>query len=126
LINFDAMNANQYSEHEQDLFLDKALKEAGMPEMPDTFTDQLMVKVEKRQNARIVFNEFLIKTAIAAGLLLLISLLIFLPEFSDQKQQALELLRNRRLLISAGIIILFTYTADQLVLRYLMKTRKRG
>jgi hypothetical protein len=84
-----------------------------------------MVKGEKRQNARIVFNEFLIKTAIAAGLLMLISLLIFLPEFNDQKQQAIGLLKNRQILISAAVIILFTYTADQLVLQYFLKTRKR-
>jgi hypothetical protein len=120
------MNQNDDQEKRMEQFLDRMLKEPDMPAMPDTFTDKLMVKVEKRQNARIVFNEFLIKTAIAAGLLMLISLLIFLPEFSDQKQMAIDQLKNPQALIYAAVVVLFTYTADQLVLRYLMKMRKRG
>lgn len=125
MVKFDPMNQNDDQEKRMEQLLDRMLKEPDMPAMPDTFTDKLMVKVEKRQNARIVFNEFLIKTAIAAGLLMLISLLIFLPEFSDQKQQAIGLLKNRQILISAAVIILFTYTADQLVLQYFLKTRRK-
>jgi len=125
MVKFEPMNQNDDQEKRMEQLLDRMLKEPDMPAMPDTFTDKLMVKVEKRTNARIVFNEFLLTTAIAAGLLMLISLLIFLPEFNDQKQQAIGLLKNRQILISAAVIILFTYTADQLVLQYFLKTRKK-
>lgn len=94
--------------------------------MPENFTDRLMIRVEKRHAARRVWNEFLIKTLIAFVLLLLISGLIFLPEFSHQKAQAHRLLENRTLLIYTGVIILFTYIADQLVLRYFLNVKKRG
>jgi hypothetical protein len=39
---------------------------------------------------------------------------------------AIDQLKNPQALIYAAVVVLFTYTADQLVLRYLMKMRKRG
>ncbi len=112
-------------EPQMDQLISRAMRDTSVPEIPADFTDRLMGIVEKRKAARQVWNEFLIKTLIALALLILISGLIFLPEFSHQKEQAQQLLENRTLLIYAGIIILFTYTADQLILRYFLRVRKR-
>ena len=109
---------------ELDDLITEALKEKPERELSLSFTDTLLEKVERRLRWQELLQAFAVKTAIVAGtfIIILVSLL-FLSRASENSFLIL-LKSNWQIITGTGILVLFTFFADQVILKYYTKNRE--
>lgn len=104
--------------NELDRLIREALKEKPEWELSLTFTDTLLEKVEKRLWWREVIQAFAMKTAIVVGTLAILLVILILPSRDTSNPFLTLLLDNWQLVTGIGLLVLFTFFSDQVLLKY--------
>ncbi len=104
--------------NELDRLIQEALKEKPEWELSRTFTDTLLEKVEKRLWWREVIQAFAMKTAIVVGTLVILLIILILPSRDTSNPFLTLLLDNWQLVTGIGLLVLFTFFSDQVLLKY--------
>lgn len=113
-------HADNFS-HDLDSLIREAMVEPPLHPLPDSFTDRLMAKVEKRIWWKEVLTEFGFKLLITGGTLLLVILLFIIPGWS-KSFPLFGFIANYWQLFTTGILLtLLTFSIDQILLKYLFR-----
>ena len=104
----------------------KTLSNAPVPKIPDSFTDKLMARIERRVAAKQVLGEFLLKAAISVLLIAFASGVVFIPAFGDFLDTITGLAEHRVAILYITIIIAFTLLFDQVILRFMLRISHPG
>jgi len=112
------MSPEKEQMNELDRLIQEALKEKPEWELSRTFTDTLLEKVEKRLWWREVIQAFAMKTAIVVGTLVILLIILILPSRDTSNPFLTLLLDNWQLVTGIGLLVLFTFFSDQVLLKY--------
>lgn len=108
---------------ELEALITEALKEKPERELSITFTDTLLRKVEKRLTWRELIREFAMKTGIAAAALIILAICLIFPIRESANPYLLLVRDNWQLVTGVGILILFTFFSDQVLLKVYSRQR---
>ena len=107
-----------------DGILDEAFETFPDIDLPPSFTDDLVRRIEKRLTWQMLLTEFGLKIALVTGALLVVIAALLFP-FKNIDAPFIDFLyRHWQIAASIGAISFFTFLFDQVVLRYLIH-RKR-
>ncbi|TSA26065.1 MAG: hypothetical protein D4R67_08670 [Bacteroidetes bacterium] len=117
------MNPDSNPWNELDALILETLKEKPERELPLTFTDTLLRKVERQLTWRELVREFAVKTGIVTGTLLVLILCLILPVRETTNPFLLLLADHWKIVSGVIFLILFTFFSDQVLLKFYTKQR---
>jgi hypothetical protein len=115
------MNAERKEEERIELLISEALGTEPSFQLSPDFTDRLVKKLERHLAWKEIFSEFAAKIGIVTGILIILLICLFLPFLKEGNPFLIFLAQNRPLVLSAGLVALFIFFADQVLLRYLFR-----
>jgi len=101
-----------------DELITAALKEKPGKELSHSFTDDLLIKIEKRLRWHELLQEFALKTGIVAGALMILLVFLFFPAREISKPFLMLLSENWQIVTGGFILLLFTGFIDQVLLKF--------
>lgn len=110
---------------ELDPIIDDILRVPPDLMIPDSFTDDLVKKLERQIYWRELLSEFGIKIALAAGALIILMICLIFPARYDPRPWIDWILRNGLWISGLVGIVIFTILFDQILLKYMLRTHKR-
>ena len=112
-----------------DQLIDKALSTPPEWEMPDTFTECLMQRLEKRIALRDILFDFGLKIAILIGVIFILAVVLYLTNWDKPLDDIVlvRLILENIVPIAMGLVgIAFTFFIDQVLLRFFSRRRDLG
>jgi len=104
--------------------LDDALREFPDIQLPPTFTDRLMQKLEKKLAWHELFAEFGMKIGLVIGALAVLTAVLIFPCKNSDVPIFSYLVRNWHIVATLTVIFLFTFFFDQVFLRFLFRRNR--
>jgi len=101
-----------------DALILETLKEKPERELSYLFTDTLLQKVERRLRWRELFREFALKVGIVTGSLIILLLCLIFPGREASRPFLTLLTANWQLVTGFGLLVLFTFFSDQVLLKF--------
>ena len=106
---------------ELDGMIGKALHEPPDYVIPDSFTDELVKKLEKQLAWKELLSEFGLKAGLVLGSLIIMTICLVFPAKNDPAP-FIQWIAGNRFIVSGIIGVgLFTFIFDQVVLKYMFK-----
>ncbi|VAW20198.1 hypothetical protein MNBD_BACTEROID01-330 [hydrothermal vent metagenome] len=99
-------------------FLDEALKHEPDFFLPDDFADKMALEIEKRLAWSQYLKEFIIYFGVIAGIIVIALAIIFFFDAESWANLANIFLSNINTIVGVGLIILFVFFTDKVLLRY--------
>jgi len=112
-----------------DQIIDRALSMPPEREMPDTFTERFMQRLEKRIALRDILFDFGLKVIVMVGVLMVLCMVFIFVYWGKEIQDnelVQYLLENIVPIAMLLIGIIFTFIIDQVLLRYFLRRRNLG
>jgi len=110
-----------------DQLIDKALSTPPEWEMPDTFTERFMQRLEKRIALRDILFDFGLKALILFGVIFVLAVVLYLTNW-DKPLNEIVLVRSileNIVPISMFLVgVVFTFFIDQVLLRYFSRMQR--
>jgi hypothetical protein len=106
---------------ELDGMIAKALQEPPDYNIPDSFTDELVKKLEKQLAWKELLSEFGLKSGLVLASLLIMTICLVFPAKNDPAPLIQWITRNRFIVSGLIGVGLFTFIFDQVVLKYMFK-----
>ncbi|MCX6287308.1 MAG: hypothetical protein NTY96_09345 [Bacteroidetes bacterium] len=93
--------------------------------IPDSFTDDLVKRLEKQLAWKELLTEFGLKTGLVLLALLIIGICLIFPAKTDPAP-LIQWVANHRFIVCGSIGVgLFTFIFDQVILKYMFKKSRR-
>lgn len=118
------MNREQDKIDELDRLIDDALHSEPSVKIPDNFTDRFISRVQQRVLWREVISEFSVKITVVAASLLVFAAIFYFVAVEDSGRVISFLSERWMAITSISIVLVFTFFADQVFLRYFLKKRQ--
>ena len=116
---------NKTEKHDElKAILDETLQEFPDIRLPDSFTDILIKKLEKRLAWQELLAEFGLKTGLVIGALAVLGAVLFFPVKSSGLPVFTSLAANWQIMAVLAVILLFTFFFDQVFLRFLFRRNR--
>jgi hypothetical protein len=116
---------NKMENHDQlKAIIDEVLQEFPESQLPPSFTDALMRKLENRLYWREVLAEFGLKIGLVVGALATLSGVLFFPRKNNDISIFTYLLHNWQIIGTVAIVLFFTFFFDQVFLRFLFRKNR--
>jgi len=119
MFKFADMERNEFNE-KLDGMLEDALHRPPDYFIPDSFTDDLVKRLEKRLAWKELLSEFGLKSALVLGALIVLLFCLIFPAKNDPMPWIAWIAQNRIMVGGAISVILFTFVFDQILLKYLV------
>jgi len=103
--------------------ISEALKAEPDLSLSSTFTDKLVGKVKRYLVWKELFTEFAMKIGLVAGTFIVLGICLIFRSPIEINPVILFLFKNKQIIIVLGILILFTYFIDQVLLRYFFRKK---
>lgn len=118
MFKFADMERNEFND-KLDGMLEDALHRPPDFFIPDSFTDDLVKRLEKQLAWKELLSEFGLKTALVLGALVVLLVCLIFPAKNDPMPWIAWIAQNRIMVAGIISILLFTFVFDQLFLKYL-------
>jgi|GEM_PF-607023 len=117
------MNSDRKNQNEIESMISEALKAEPDLSLSSTFTDKLVGKVKRYLVWKELFTEFAMKIGLVAGTFIVLGICLIFRSPIEINPVILFLFKNKQIIIVLGILILFTYFIDQVLLRYFFRKK---
>jgi len=125
MFKFADMERNEFNER-LDGMLDDALHQPPGYFIPDSFTDELVKKLEKHLAWKELLSEFGLKAGLVILALAVMAAALIFPAKTNPAPFIQWLALNRFIVAGLTGIALFTFVFDQLILKYFFKRSDRA
>jgi hypothetical protein len=121
LINVNFAEMETELDSKLDGMIDKALREPPDYIIPDSFTEELVRKLEKQLAWKELLSEFGLKSGLVLASLGIMTICLIYPAKNDPAP-FIQWVANNRFILSGIIGVgIFTFIFDQMVLKYMFK-----
>ena len=125
MFKFADMERNEFNER-LDGMLDDALHQPPGYFIPDSFTDELVKKLEKHLAWKELLSEFGLKAGLVILALVVMAVALIFPAKTNPAPFIQWLALNRFMVAGVVGVALFTFVFDQLILKYFFKRSDRA
>ncbi len=125
MFKFADMERNEFNER-LDGMLDDALHQPPGYFIPDSFTDDLVKKLEKHLAWKELLSEFGLKAGLVILALVVMAVALIFPAKTNPAPFIQWLALNRFMVAGFVGVALFTFVFDQLILKYFFKRSDRA
>ncbi len=105
-------------------FLDEGLKHEPDFFLPDDFADKIALKIEKRLAWSQYLKEFIIYFGVIAAIIVVALAIIFFFDAESWANLVNIFVSNINTIVGVGLIILFVFFTDKVLLRYFSQKAK--
>ncbi|MCX6271497.1 MAG: hypothetical protein NTU44_09810 [Bacteroidetes bacterium] len=120
------MDNDKHMQENMDDLISRLMKTAPESMPADSFTDQLMNRIEHKLIVKEILSEYFWKLLIIIVLLLFVAGVFFIPGFNNYLNMITGLHIAWQLIVFPVVLVLFTLTFDQVMLRYLFMRKTHG
>lgn len=121
MFNFTPMNAERKNQEEIEAMIDEALRAEPDFSISSSFTDKLVIKVQRHLEWKELITEFAMKIGLVAGALIVLAICLIFPSLKEGNPVILFLMNNLHIIFIISVLILFTFFIDQVLLKYFFR-----
>jgi len=117
------MNSERKNQHEIEAMITEALRAEPDFSLSSSFTDKMVIKIQRHMAWKELFTEFALKIGLIAGTLIVLAICLIFPA-PKEGNPVIQILANNLPVISiVCFLILFTYFVDQVLLKYFFRKK---